>query len=174
MSRLPGQTSEVWLGEEVALRIHPRDDRLLREAAIASRLAAAVRYPAVIASGKEPDFSWLVARRAPGIQLGRAWREMSAAERERAIHEVASVLAALHATPADGIPDDIEPPHTLPLPPLLALIDDLIATGGGDRALLAEVAAFAREKWDAFDDTGIGLVHGDPHLEYFLWDGEHV
>ena len=48
--------------------------------------------------------------------------------RERAIDELAAALAALHATPTDGLDaPDLWPPHTLPLEPLRRLIAELAA-----------------------------------------------
>jgi aminoglycoside phosphotransferase (APT) family kinase protein len=93
--------------------------------------------------------------------------------RERAIHELAATLEALHATPADGLDAaSIAPPHTMPLARLLELIDRLRKPGRD--ALLDACAAFVQTRWDAFDDRDRGLAHGDPHLENVLWDGEHV
>jgi len=105
----------------------------------------------------------------PGIDLGRA----SAHERERAIPELAGALAAVHATPCDGIHDDIRPLHPLPLAPLLELIER-IRSEGGAREVLDATEAFVCATWDPSDECDVGLAHGDPHLENVLWDGEHV
>jgi hypothetical protein len=180
MRAAPSYSNEVWIGAEVVVRInHPgllggNPARLLREAALAARLPPAARYPEILGSGADAGMAWLALRRVPGVELGRAWRTMSATARERAIGQLAEALSVLHAVPCDDITgDDIEPPHTLPLAPLLALVEEAIAEGG-DSELLRETAAFVRERWAAFDDTGLGLVHGDPHLENWLWDGAQV
>lgn len=170
MTRARGDANEVWLGDELVVRINDRDPgRLAREAQIIARVAPEARVPAIVSAGA----GWMVMRRAPGIDLGRAWGAMSDGERERAIGQLAEALAALHATPLAGIPDGVEPPHTLPLAPLLALADQAIAAGG-DRALYEDAAAFVRERWDAFDLSERVLAHGDPHLENVLWDGRDV
>ena len=45
---------------------------------------------------------------------------------------------------------------------------------GADPGLLGDVTELVRARWDAFDDTGRGLVHGDPHFENALWDGARL
>jgi aminoglycoside phosphotransferase (APT) family kinase protein len=114
----------------------------------------------------------MLTRRVPGIDLGRAWVTMSPRLRERAIHELTGALAALHATPTEGILDDIRPPHTLPLAPLLELVDETIRSR--DSEIADRATEFITDRWSAFDDAGRGLAHGDPHLENVLWDGDHV
>lgn len=180
MAHAPSYANEVWVGDAVVLRINhtglvgAAPERLLREAAIAARLPREARYPEILAVGRDDDLAWIAVRRVPGRVLGRAWGTMRPAERERAIAELAEALSAVHATGAGALDDDaLRPPHTLPLAPLLALNDEVVA-GGGDPGLHGELAALVRERWSAFDDDGRGLAHGDPHLENVLWDGEHV
>jgi aminoglycoside phosphotransferase (APT) family kinase protein len=174
MTRGASYANEAWLGDEVVLRVNWRGvGRLAREARIAARVPREAKYPEILAVGDDDELEWMLTRRVPGVDLGRAWAGMSSALRERAIHELARALAAIHATPTDGIPDDIMPPHTLPLDDLLDLFDD-VRDIGGDRFTLDAAEAFVRERWDAFDDADRGLVHGDPHLENVVWDGEHV
>jgi len=179
MTRVESYANEVWVGDAIVLRLNHPDlpgfapDRLLREAQIAARVAPEVRYPALVAVGAEPkdELAWIVARRAPGVQLGRAWSSLSPAARERATHELAAVLTALHATPLSGLPALAQqPPHTLPLAEILVLIDGLV-DDGHDRVLLGEIAAFVRARWPAIADAPPCLAHGDPHFENVLWDG---
>jgi aminoglycoside phosphotransferase len=170
MARAWSYANEVWVGDELVLRINARGvGRLAREAAIAARVPREARYPEIVGVDNDGEIEWMVTRRAPGRELGRAWPAMSVADRERAIHELAGMLAALHATPIAGIPDDIRPPHTLPLAALLALIDEVCP----EPDIAGALADFVRARWDAFDDALV-LVHGDPHLENVLWDGSHV
>ena len=182
MTRVASYANEVWVGDDVVVRINyagllgAAPDRLLREAEIAARLTPEVRYPPIVAVGSEPadELTWIVCRRAPGMQLGRAWPTLSPAARREAIHQLAAALTVLHATPHEGLPPlEQQPPHTLPLDEIVALTERLGADGH-DRALLAELAAFARERWPAFADAPRCLVHGDPHLENVLWDGMSV
>jgi aminoglycoside phosphotransferase len=174
MTRVPSYANETWIGDDVVLRINTRGvGRLAREAALVRRLPRAALHPGILAIGDDGTLEWSLSPRVRGIDLGRAWRTMTDANRERATHELAHALAAVHATPTAGIPDDIEPPHTLPLGPLLDLVDTVAALHGR-RPILDHIADFIRARWDAFDDRDTGLVHGDPHLENVLWDGAHV
>ena len=174
MTRASSYANETWVGDEIVLRVNVRGvGRLAREAAIVRRLPPAARHPGIHTIGDDGELEWSVSPRASGIDLGRAWRTMTPAQRERATHALAHALAAVHATPTDGIPDDIEPPHTLPLAPLLELVD-VVADARGHRRLLDGIRQLICDRWDAFDGTDTGLVHGDPHLENILWDGEHV
>lgn len=171
MTRGRSYANEVWLGDELVLRINHRGiGRLAREARIAARIPREARYPEVVEVGHDHEIEWMLARRVPGIELGRAWMGLSALERERASHQLADVLAAVHATPVEGIPEDLRPPHTLPLEPLQALIDELVL----DPEIAALATAFVTTRWPAFDDAGRALCHGDPHLENVLWDGHRV
>ena len=178
--RGPSFANEVWIGDELVIRINHAGqiggdpERMLREAAIAARLPREARYPDVLDAGRNGDLAWIVTRRAPGVALGRAWAAMRPTEHERAIVELAEALDALHGVDIGALDAfDLEPPHTLPLGPLLALIDAVIADGA-DPGLLGDVAALVRARWDAFDDTGRGLVHGDPHFENAMWDGAQL
>jgi aminoglycoside phosphotransferase (APT) family kinase protein len=182
MTPVASYANEVWMGDELVVRInHPglhgaAPDRLLREAAIAARLSPEVRYPPIVAVGSDPaeELAWIVTRVMPGVQLGRAWPTLAPVARRDAIQQLAEALAVLHATPLAGLPPlEQQPPHTLPLDEILALIDRL-ADDGYDRGLLGEVAAFACERWPALADAPRRLAHGDPHFENVLWDGARV
>ena len=173
--RVASYANEVWIGQHMVVRVGhlglPGGElgRLGREAAIAARLPGEARYPEILHVGRDDEMAWMITRRVPGTELARAWPALTSAEREQATRELAAALAAVHATPTDGIPDDIRPPHTLPLAPLLELCDEV-----PDAGLARACAQFVRARWDAFDDADRGLVHGDPHLENVLWHAGHV
>ncbi len=180
MTRIVSYANETWLGDTLVLRINHRGvGRLAREARIVSALPREALYPEVVTVGHDDEIEWMLVRRVPGIDLGRAWMSMTPVEREHAIHQLAAALAAVHGTPIEGIPDDdfrpqpaFRPPHTLPLGPLLELIDEVI--GPHDPAIVELATEFVTQRWSAFDDADRGLVHGDPHLENVLWDGQRV
>lgn len=113
--------------------------------------------------------------RVPGIDLSRAWQGLSPARRERAVCELMGALRAFHATASDELPNDrgLEPPHTLPLQPLLGLLGRT-RVAGLDDTLCTKLRSLIEECWPAFEYAPRGLVHGDLHLENVLWDGEHV
>ena len=170
LTAAPSHANEAWLGDGFALRVNYRGDigRLAREAELAARLPPAALYPGVLDYGENGEIEWLVTRRVPGTQLARAWATMTADHRRRAIEELAAALRVLHGIDPEGLAVDGElaPPHVLPLEPLVELLREV----GLDPAY----EAFVRDRWDAFDDGNLGIVHGDPHLENVLWDGEHV
>jgi hygromycin-B 7''-O-kinase len=170
--------NETWLGEGFVLRVNNRGDvgRLRREADLALRLPAEARHPGVLDHGTAGELEWLLLRRVRGVVLSRAWPEMERRLRERAARELASALRAMHGVDGPDLPRDadLDPPHILPLDRLLDLLASVGAAGLIDGRLRGDLEAFIRARWDAFDESGMGLVHGDPHLENVLWDGEHI
>src|SRR5687767_13887767 len=169
-------THETWLGDGWVLRVNRRGDgSLTREATIIARLPPAALHPGVLATGATRGLEWSLLPRVAGTDLGRAWRTLTNAQRERAIYELTTALEAVHATPCDGLPVSFDPPHTLPLDELVELMERVGETCSDEhRRLLRWLERFIRERWDAFDDRDRGLVHGDPHLENVLWDGSRV
>lgn len=90
---------------------------------------------------------------------------------------VLEILRALHSVNDPALPASRDvrwPPHVLPLEFLIANIEQEGSQAHVDPGLVRDAIAFVRERWDAFDEAGRGLVHGDPHLENFLWDGERI
>lgn len=171
--------NEAWVGENIVVRVNWRGDlgRLEREQAIASLVPKEAKYPGVVSYGRDDEIEWLFTRRVTGTELSRAWPDMSREARANAAQEVAHVLHALHSVDDPALPVDGDvrwPPHVLPLEFLVADIEHEGSRAHVDPRLVRDAVEFVRERWDAFDDAGRGLVHGDPHLENFLWDGEHV
>jgi len=176
LQRAASYANDAWLGPEFALRVNWRGDlgRLAREARIAESLVPQARYPGVLSHGDDGEIEWIVTRRVGGSQLGRAWATMERAERERAIHALAAALRALHETQAPALPvdRDLFPPHVLPLDRLLDLLHRAARATPLDAGFAGEIEAFLLDRWPAFDDRSMGLVHGDPHFENVLWDGD--
>jgi aminoglycoside phosphotransferase (APT) family kinase protein len=175
--RASSNANEAWLGPDFVLRVNARGDvgRLQREARIAAGLPPEALYPGVLACDSDGEIEWIIVRRQKGVDLSRAWPELGAAPRERATRELAAALRALHGVTAPELPEDdeLDAPHTLPLERLLGLLER-VRNHGVDAKLLDELGQLIRASWTAFDQTNMGLVHGDPHLENVLWDGQHV
>src|SRR5687767_1966857 len=108
LQRAASQANEAWLGDGFALRVNFRGDlgRLEREAVLARRLPPEVRYPDVLHYGRDEAIEWLFTRRVAGIELARAWADLDAVRRERAIVELAHALRALHRVDPTGLPGD--------------------------------------------------------------------
>lgn len=178
LQRASSQANEVWLAPDFVLRVNFRGDigRLRREYDVAHVLPPAARYPGVAYYGTDGQIEWIVGQRVPGVVLSRVWPTLSPEQRRQATHELGHALATLHAVAMPSLPGDADlaPPHILPLPRLVGLIHRVAAADKLDNALARDLEAFVRERWDAFDDQSRGLVHGDPHLENVLWDGERI
>ncbi len=171
MTRGHSYANEVWVGDEVVLRVNALGvGRLAREAQIGRRVPREALYPEILNVADDGEIEWMLTRRAKGLDLGRAWPSLTPVQRERSIHQLADALSAVHATDPTGIPGDIRSPHTLPIEPLIALIETHI----DDTAICALATHFVITRWSAFDGSDRGLVHGDPHLENVMWDGERV
>lgn len=169
------EANETWVGDELVVRVNWRGDigRLRREAEIASAIPPEAKHPGVLAFGDDGDIEWLVLRRVPGIVLSRAWPDMSEAQRRTAIEQLALAMDALHCSNVDvDTPAWFAPPHTVPLDDLLALLAE--ATTPWDAELMAEVADWIRARHFRLDDGSRDLVHGDPHFENVLWDGQQI
>ena len=181
LERTWSYASETWLGDGFVLRVNHRGDigRLAREALLATRLPPEARHPGVLGHGRAGELEWLLLPRVRGANLSHVWHDLDQAGRERAARELASALRAMHGVDGPDLPrdEDMAPPHVLPLDRMLAQLAQLASPAGEgaiDAGLAGEIEAYARERWPAFDGAGVGLVHGDPHLENVLWDGEHV
>ena len=175
LQRAASEANEAWIGDELVVRINWRGDigRLRNEAVIAEALPPEAKHPGVLAFGDDGEIEWLVLRRVDGIVLSRAWPEMTTGQRRRAIEQLAEAMHAVHTTEADlETPPGFAPPHTVALDELLELVRS--ATTPWDTELMAEVAAWIHARHQVLDGTGRGLVHGDPHLENVLWDGERI
>lgn len=176
-----------WIGDR---------ERMLREAAVGRALPREVGYPEVLASGAltvggEP-VTWMISRRLAGSTLRTVWPELDERQRDRALHEVARPLRALHAwCPPAAVAARLGPPAPsietatiigstiLPLP--LDRVRHLVAPAA-DRA--GEHRAVVEESWGwlvgqadllpRLDDPADAITHGDLHLDNIWWDGERV
>ncbi len=179
--RVPTQGNEAWLGPDFALRVNARGDlgRLAREAAVARRLPPAALYPPLLHSGADESIEWIMTRRAPGRDLSRAWPRMTRCQRRSAIEQFAAALSALNQVNIEGLAGDAEippprPPHVLPKAPLLGLLDAARDRGLLRRSFVRDLQYFVESRWSAFNHAPRVLVHGDPHFENVLWDGERI
>jgi Ser/Thr protein kinase RdoA (MazF antagonist) len=186
LERAASATNEVWYAGRYVLRLGPRGDgRLSREAELVPLVPGELGYPPVVAAGSDASVDWLITRRVPGLPLSRCWPGMDDDRRERAVHQVAAKLAALHRTQADlHLPPPLRAPQLLDpaarggrraVLPLLAALDRAVNLPFVDRRVLADAADLARTTATALDPwPAPGMVHGDVHFENVLWDGRSV
>jgi scyllo-inosamine 4-kinase len=183
MERASSVTNEVWLTANHVIRVNRRrDNRLQREAMLAAVMPPEVGYPTVVAHGGRPGEDWLVCERVPGRPLAHWWPDLTKADRERAVRQLAARLAALHRT---QVPDDLPPiqhaPQLLevgsadPTGPLLAAIDKIGEAEHVSPFMLEEASALVRElAWTLQPFESDTIVHGDVTFENVLWNGQEV
>jgi aminoglycoside phosphotransferase (APT) family kinase protein len=182
--RADSVTNEVWMTDDLVVRIN-RDAsmRLKREAVLSQVLPDEVGYPALIQHGGDVGSDWLVVRRLPGIPLSRAWPEMSEEERRRAVGQIASRLRAVHETRCpqlDGLHDvpqllDPAPTGGEAVARLLAALERAAALDHVDPAVIADAIDLVEATADALDPFDAPtIVHGDLSFENILWDGHGI
>src|SRR5688500_3574576 len=104
LERASSVTNEVWLADEMVIRINTqRDHRLRREMLLTGALPERLGYPPVIDCGGDLGSDWLIVGRLPGQPLSRAWPTMSVDQRRAAIAQLAERLKVLHATEAPRV-----------------------------------------------------------------------
>lgn len=183
LTRVSSVTNEVWMTDEVVIRVNRRlDQRLRREAGIAPYLPPELRYPEIIRYGAGTGFDFLILRRQPGTVLSRAWPAMSTAERRTAVRQLAHLMQTLHETscpPSAGVPSHAPQLIGLsangPCGDLLAALDTAKELPHVEPDLIGSVADLVRAAQDVLDPfDATRFVHGDLTFENVLWDGEQI
>jgi hygromycin-B 7''-O-kinase len=180
--RAPSARNEVWILDDMVLRVAPaHSGRLRYEAAVAATLPPEVGYPEILDAGEAAFGEWLLVRRAPGVPLGEAWGRMGDADRREAVTQLAARLALIHATPAPhleppfardplGCPHPVDPPGRL-----VGLVARARALPHVDPAVIDGARALVERAASALDGPPpTRLVHGDLHLENVVWDGNRI
>jgi aminoglycoside phosphotransferase (APT) family kinase protein len=175
-------TNEVWLTDELVIRINRRvDGRLRREATLARYLPPELGYPEVVAYGGRPGSDWLIVRRVPGTVLSRCWPTMSSESRRDAMRQLAAKLHALHATPTPSHIPALDSPQLLetggfaPVAPLLRSLERVRNLPHVERSLVESIASMVKDLAPAIQPfTDRTLIHGDLTFENILWDGRRI
>ncbi len=179
-----GNSNDVWLFGEYALRVCWRADRnrLLREAALSSALPAEVPHAQALDAGEGAVATWLLTARVTGRPLSEVVTQVSAPAARDLVRQHAHMLAALHAwTPPVAIRDVLtrrsptvgtDPMTTwaadllpLPVPRLLLLLDLLAAVPFVEPDLVEAVRHRVQvlapsDPWAGQHDAGV-VTHGD-------------
>ena len=183
LTRAHSVTNEVWLSADFVIRVNRRPDhRLRREANLGPVLPPEVKYPKIVAYGAGTGFDWLIVTRSPGRVLSRCWPSMSDAQRRNAVHELAALLKALHATPAPkdlidvGAPQLLQrEPGTSPVAPLLAGLERARALPNVGAGLIDQLTDIVRTTQPLIEPFDVPtLIHGDLTFENVLWDGDTI
>jgi hygromycin-B 7''-O-kinase len=172
--------NEVWMTEDLVVRVSCRpDQRLRREAQLSQVLPNAVGYPPVLGYGAEMGSEWLVLGRLPGYPLSRCWPQMGAEQRRRAIRDLAERLKLIHSTqvpalaPLRHLPQllDPAPSGTMAVARLVVSLDRAGRLEHVDRRVTDDLAEMVqRLAWCLEPFTSRTLIHGDLSFENLLWD----
>lgn len=172
--------NEVWMTDELVVRVSCRpDQRLRREAQLSQVLPDAVGYPPVLGYGAEMGSEWLVLGRLPGLPLSRVWPTLTREARRQAIRELAERLRLIHATPAPALPPlrhlpqllDPAPSGTMAVARLVVSIDRVGSLEHVDRRFTDDLSEMVqRLAWCLEPFTASTLVHGDLSFENILYD----
>lgn len=186
LTRASSVTNEVWLTDELVIRVNRRPNhRLRRETVLAPLLPESVGYPRTIAYGGELGADWLIVERRPGEMLSACWPDMSDFERRSAVRQLAGLLRDLHQVvvppdlpPIDSPPQLLDPTRIPIAAPTLAALDHLerdADRNGVSTALLADVRHVVGATTAALEPfPTTTLIHGDLHFQNVLWDGFSV
>jgi hypothetical protein len=181
--RASSVTNEVWLTDDVAIRVNRRlDKRLRREAELAPLLPPEVRYPEIVKYGEGSGYDFLILRRTPGVVLSRAWPLMPPSQRRTAVRQLTYMLRALHETPCPlsvGVPHHapqmLGPSSDGPCTGLLVALEKARDLAHVDQELIASLITFVKGTGGVLEPfTTARFVHGDLTFENVLWDGEQI
>lgn len=183
LERASSVTNEVWLTATHVVRVNRRpNNRLYRETLVAAALPPEVGYPRVVAHGGRLGEDWLVAERVIGRPLAHVWPDLTDGQRESAVGQIATRLAALHRTlapaglpPIDGTPQLLELGASDPTAPLLDALQRATHLAHVDPRLLTDAAEMVRRLapvLEPFNEPT--LVHGDVTFENMLWHAGEV
>lgn len=185
LERASSVTNEVWIGEEIAIRVNRRPGhRLRREAALAPLLPPEIGYPKVLAYGGRIGADWLVCERVPGLVLSRCWPAMTESERMEAVRQFTERLQAIHALECPPDLPETDSPQLLGPPgasqsgrvePLLQALDKAEQLEHVDTKVLKAARRMVVESAShlaPWNETT--LVHGDLTFENVLWDGQRI
>ncbi|WP_198683994.1 phosphotransferase family protein [Brachybacterium sp. YJGR34] len=186
--RTAGWTSRAWLGEDCVVRLStgPAHGAYAHEAVVAGLLAGSdVPHARRIAHGEGPDGAWYVSERLPGRTLHDAWPAADAGTRRDLIESLGAALRALHRVP---VPADLLPPwlrealaggpwpayHPPVVGAALQQVEAARRVPGTDARLMADAAAWVRERLPLFREDDPVLVHGDLHGSNVMVEGGRV
>ena len=183
-----GWVSRVWVGDEYVVRLSNRQfrDSFRHEATVVTLLAGReVPHARYLAHGDGPDGPWCVVERIPGRTLLDAWPGADVPTRKAMIESLGGALRALHRVPVSA---DLLPPwladtlagqpraayHPPVVKALLGQVEAAQRRPGVDARLLANVAAWVRERLVLFAADEPVLVHGDLHGSNVMVDEGRV
>jgi len=96
--RAGGWTNATWLAGGLALRlsVHQGNQKIRREAQLASLLPVEVGYPLILETGMTDDYEWSLSREIQGQNLGEVWPALGWEERSAALRQLWQKAQAVH------------------------------------------------------------------------------
>jgi aminoglycoside phosphotransferase (APT) family kinase protein len=175
-------TNEVWIADDVVIRINRRvDGRLRREAALAQHLPPELGYPEIVAYGGRPGADFLIVRRVNGAVLSRCWPTMTSEDRRRAVRQLAGKLRLLHATrtplglPPLDAPQLLEAGTFTPVARLASSLARARTLPFVEAHLVDTIESMVHELAPTILPFGDShLIHGDLTFENVMWDGRTI
>jgi aminoglycoside phosphotransferase len=168
-------SNEVWLGEQVVLRLsRGNDGSLAREAALAAILPAEVGYPRVLGHGVVDGLEWIVTARLPGTNLAEAWPAVDEAGRTRAVGDLWTRLRAVHRTDADRVQAvgcQPTPFYALDESDARQQLDWLVERQVIDQALHGRLRDMLAAMFRALAGVPFVLAHTDAGPHNAVWSG---
>ena len=176
-------TNEVWVAGDHIVRMNRRQDhRLEREALLAPFLPRELGYPPIVHYGGEIGADHLVVQRVPGRVLSQCWPQMSVADRQEAVKQLAAMLRALHSFQCPVQLPVIDSPPLLSsvatgsaLGPLMGALEEAQHLAHVDPGVMIETRNMVLSTGPALEPFNAPtMVHGDLHFDNVLWDGRRI
>jgi aminoglycoside phosphotransferase len=172
------QSNEVWLSERVVLRLsRAADGSLVREAALAAILPAAVGYPRILGHGVGDGHEWIVTTRLPGTNLEESWPALDDAARARAVEDLWQRLRAVHRTDVDrarALGCTTTPFYTLDEREARRQLAELTDRGAVDSAVHGRLRDMLDAMFQALARVPVVLTHTDAGPHNTVWDGRQA
>jgi len=177
--RRGGWTNATWLAGGLVLRLSTRqgDDKIRREAQLASLLPSEVGYPPVLETGIIDGYEWCLSKEIPGKNLGEIWPELDWDLRLSALRQLWKKVLAVHTV-------DIAAAAGLARKkPWFNASSSEEAEAGLNRLVLNKIlsssqAIILRETltryWNVLPAATCVLNHGDLTIENALWHAGQV
>jgi aminoglycoside phosphotransferase (APT) family kinase protein len=190
--RVASYSNAVWVGRTVVLRVAPpeRPWAFTYEQDVLLRLPPSVPHATVECSGMLNGRAWIVLRRLPGRELGRAWPGLTVRQRRALILRLGHIVHAMHALglPTDWQRPDLRPevlsvrrsaldvaaPYQQPPERISALVAAARSQSGVDAGVVDACLELVTERLPLFAGDQRVLVHTDLHWENLLVERTNV
>lgn len=172
--RAGGWTNATWLAGGFALRlaVQPGQDKIRREAQLASLLPPEVGYPPVVETGVTDGYEWSLSREIPGKNLGEAWRELDWDTRTSALRQLWRKVQAVHnvdITAAAGLARERAWFNATSAEEAAACATRLAQRGILTSHQVGALGEALARFWKALPAAKRVLNHGDLTVENALW-----